>query len=137
MSNALTFSASAPVSPGISIEQLKSSNPTIPAVTQESARAALEHVCRHELPWLMYEENHPRTWGQVVQNLRGFLVMLWVKNALQGNSAQEAFFIRCDHTTMTQTDHENGLVICEVGMAPVRPSEFVTFRIRIQLNPRP
>lgn len=65
-------------------------------------------------------------------NLRGFLMMLWVKNVLQGNTTQEAFFIRCDHTTMTETDHGNGLVICEAGMASVRRSEFVTFRIRIQ-----
>lgn len=125
------------LTPGITIEDIDAGHSTIPAVTRETARAALDHMCRYELPWLMYEENHPNTWGQVVQNLRGFLVMLWVKNALQGDTAQEAFFIRCDHTTMTQTDYENGLVICEVGMAPVRPSDFVAFRIRIQLNPRP
>lgn len=134
----MSISSQVPLlTPGITIEEIDAGHSTISAVTRETAREALEHMCRHELPWLMYEENHPKTWGQVVLNLRGFLVMLWVKNALQGNSAQEAFFIRCDHTTMMQTDHANGLVICEVGMAPVKPSEFVNFRIRIQLNPRP
>ncbi|MBK8277232.1 MAG: hypothetical protein IPK92_15800 [Nitrospira sp.] len=60
-----------------------------------------------------------------------------MKDTIRGRSAQEAFFLRCDHTTMTQSEIGNGLLICDVGMAPVNPSEFVVFRILIRFAPRP
>ena len=46
-----------------------------------------------------------------------------------GIKAEEAFFVRCDHTTMTQDDIDNGRLICIIGIAPVKPAEFVIFRI--------
>jgi len=49
--------------------------------------------------------------------------------ALLGSTPDEAFFVRCDATTMTVEDLANGRLICEVGVAPVRPAEFVIFRI--------
>jgi phage tail sheath protein FI len=49
--------------------------------------------------------------------------------ALQGRRAEEAFFVRCDRSTMTQNDLDNGRLVCEIGVAPMRPAEFVIFRI--------
>ena len=49
---------------------------------------------------------------------------------LQGATAAEAFFVKCDITTMTQDDIDNGRLICVIGIAPVKPAEFVIFRIQ-------
>jgi hypothetical protein len=59
--------------------------------------------------------------------------------AFQGTTQQEAYFVRCDLTTMTQNDLDNGRLVCVVGVAPVRPAEFVIFQIGIwtQCPPNP
>ena len=58
-----------------------------------------------------------------------FLYNEWRNNSLLGATQEEAFFVRCDRTTMTQNDLDNGRLVCLVGVAPVRPAEFVIFRI--------
>jgi phage tail sheath protein FI len=83
---------------------------------------------------LAFEENVPRTWGQVVQNLRGFLSVLWAREILKGARAKEAFFVKCDLTTMTPEDLSDGTLTCLVGMAPMKPAEFIRYRIRVRLN---
>lgn len=137
MSNASTFSASAPVAPGIYVDEMDPGTPDMPAVTRELVRVSLEQICERELASLVYEENTPEIRAQLTASLRGHLVMRWAKDQLKGQSAQEAFFLRCDHTTTTQTDIDSGFLICEVGMAPVNPSEFVVFRMLIRFAPRP
>lgn len=137
MSNASTFSTSAPVAPGIYVDEIDPGGPDMPAVTRELVRASLEQICERELAEFVYEENTPKTRAQLTATLRGHLVMRWAKDQLKGRSAQEALFLRCDHTTTTQTDLDTGFLICEVGMAPVNPSEFVVFRMLIRFAPRP
>lgn len=137
MSNAPTFLTCAPVAPGIYVDEIDPGAPDMPAVTRELVRASLEHICERELACLVYEENTPETRAQLTATLRGHLVMRWAKDQLKGRSVQEAFFLRCDHTTTTQTDLDSGFLICEVGMAPVNPSEFVVFRMLIRFAPRP
>ena len=58
-----------------------------------------------------------------------FLRTVWRSGALMGVTEDEAFFVKCDRTTMTQNDLDNGRLICLVGIAPLRPAEFVIFRI--------
>ncbi|HSE43378.1 MAG TPA: phage tail protein, partial [Acidobacteriota bacterium] len=58
-----------------------------------------------------------------------FLTQCWRDGALVGRTPKEAFFVKCDRTTMTQDDIDNGKLICLVGVAAVRPAEFVLFRI--------
>jgi phage tail sheath protein FI len=58
-----------------------------------------------------------------------FLQSQWRAGALVGSRPNEAFFVRCDRTTMTQEDLNNGRLVCLVGVAPIRPAEFVIFRI--------
>ena len=53
----------------------------------------------------------------------------WRTGALLGTKPEEAFFVRCDRTTMTQNDLDNGRLICLIGVAPTNPAEFVIFRI--------
>ena len=79
--------------------------------------------------WVVFEPNDDRLWARVIDTIRLFLRTQWRLGALFGRTEQEAFFITCDRTTMTQDDILNGRLICEIGIAPVRPAEFVIFRI--------
>lgn len=79
--------------------------------------------------WVVFEPNDDRLWARVKDTIRLFLRSQWRQGALFGRTEDEAFFITCDRTTMTQDDILNGRLICEIGIAPVRPAEFVIFRV--------
>lgn len=79
--------------------------------------------------WVVFEPNDEELWARVRQTIRNFLTDVWEDGALMGSTPDEAFFVTCDRTTMTQSDIENGRLICEIGVAPTRPAEFVIFRI--------
>ena len=78
--------------------------------------------------WVVFEPNDEITWARVRRSLSDFLTSVWRSGALVGATPDEAFFVRCDNTTMTQDDIDNGRLICLVGMAPAKPAEFVIFR---------
>ena len=80
--------------------------------------------------WVVSEPNEEATWEQVRQQVTDFLLTLWREGAFMGRSMQEAFFVRCDATTMTQEDIDNGRLIVHIGVAPVKPAEFVIVRIQ-------
>lgn len=79
--------------------------------------------------WVVFEPNDYLLWDQVRRTIRNFLVRVWKSGALMGLTEEEAFFVKCDRTTMTQDDIDNGRLICLIGIAPVKPAEFVIFRI--------
>ena len=79
--------------------------------------------------WAVFEINDEPTWARVRRSISDFLTRLWMDDMLQGAKREEAFFVRCDRTTMTQSDIDNGRLICVIGIAPVKPAEFVIFRI--------
>jgi phage tail sheath protein FI len=79
--------------------------------------------------WVVFEPNDDRLWARVKDTIRLFLRSQWRQGALFGRTEDEAFFITCDRTTMSQDDVLNGRLICEIGIAPVRPAEFVIFRV--------
>jgi phage tail sheath protein FI len=83
--------------------------------------------------WVVFEPNDDRLWVQLVDQIRLFLLAQWRLGGLRGRTEQEAFFVRCDHTTMSKDDLIEGRLICEIGVAPVRPAEFVMFRIFHQM----
>jgi phage tail sheath protein FI len=89
----------------------------------------LERSIYEGTQWVVFEPNDDRLWARVTDTIRLFLRSQWRLGALFGRTEQEAFFITCDRTTMTQDDILNGRLICEIGIAPVRPAEFVIFRI--------
>jgi phage tail sheath protein FI len=78
--------------------------------------------------WAVPNDEPP--WMRVRQAISDFLTGVWRSGALQGRTADEAFFVRCGRDTMTQDDIVNGRLICEIGVAPVRPAEFVIIRIQ-------
>ncbi|HEY9206918.1 MAG TPA: phage tail sheath family protein [Candidatus Methanoperedens sp.] len=79
--------------------------------------------------WVVFEPNNERLWARVVATITQFLTGAWRDGALMGTKPEEAFFVKCDRTTMTQDDIDNGRLICVIGIAPVKPAEFVIFRI--------
>ena len=81
------------------------------------------------MQWAVFEPNSPRLWANVKDAVEGFLYVEWRNGALLGATPEQAFFVRCDRSTMTQADLENGRLICEIGVALVKPAEFVIFRI--------
>ena len=80
--------------------------------------------------WVVFEPNDEPLWARVRQTITNFLTSVWRSGALQGAKPDEAFFVKCDHSTMTQDDIDNGRLICVIGIAPVKPAEFVIFRIQ-------
>jgi phage tail sheath protein FI len=89
----------------------------------------LEHSIGRGTQWVVFEPNNERTWARVRDSVRNFLRTVWRDGALLGRTDDEAFFVRCDRTTMTQNDLDQGRLICVVGAAPIKPAEFIVFRI--------
>ena len=81
------------------------------------------------LPWVTVECNGEELWARVRQVVDTFLIEQWRAGRLPGRRPDEAFFVRCDRTTMTQQDLDTGRLVCLIGVATVRPAEFVIFRI--------
>jgi phage tail sheath protein FI len=89
----------------------------------------LERSIYEGTQWAVFEPNDKQLWANVTAAIRLFLRGQWRVGALIGATEDKAFFVKCDQTTMTQDDIDNGRLVCEVGVAPVRPAEFVIFRI--------
>jgi hypothetical protein len=79
--------------------------------------------------WVVFEPNDHRLWGKVRRDVTAFLLTMWRDGMLFGLSPEEAFFVRCDETTNPRESRDLGRLIVEIGMAPVKPAEFVIFRI--------
>jgi uncharacterized protein len=89
----------------------------------------LEASIDRGMQWAVFEPNGERLWANVRDTVYDFLYNEWIGGALLGTSPKEAFFVRCDRSTMTQNDLDNGRLVCLVGVAAIKPAEFVIFRI--------
>jgi uncharacterized protein len=90
----------------------------------------IEKSIKQGTQWVVFEPNAEPLWALVTQAVTNFLDTVWRAGALEGVKQEEAFFVRCDRTTMTEDDIANGRLIVQIGIAPVRPAEFVIFRFR-------
>lgn len=88
-----------------------------------------EETIKANTNWVVFEPNSEALWSRVRRTIELFLASLWRSGALAGSSPSEAFFVEIGRTTMTQDDIDNGRLICNIGIAPVKPAEFVIFRI--------
>lgn len=91
--------------------------------------AYLEESIDKGTEWAVFEPNGEALWGGVRRAVEDFLHGQWWSGELMGARPEEAYFVRCDRSTMTQEDIDGGRLICQVGVAPVKPAEFVIFRI--------
>ncbi len=89
----------------------------------------LEQSIEEGTQWVTFEPNAEPLWARVRQSISIFLTRVWRDGALEGLSPAEAFFVKCDRETMTEDDIQNGRLIVLVGVAPVKPAEFVIIRI--------
>jgi phage tail sheath protein FI len=79
--------------------------------------------------WVVFEPNDHALWARIRRNVSAFLVNEWRSGALFGARAEDAFYVKCDEETNPPESVDVGRVICEIGIAPVKPAEFVVFRL--------
>jgi phage tail sheath protein FI len=106
-----------------------SSDPEWKYVNLRRYFAYLEHSIDKGTQWAVFEPNGERLWANMRITISDFLFNEWQNGALLGDRADKAFFVKCDRSTMTQNDLDNGRLVCLVGVAALRPAEFVIIRI--------
>ncbi|ACK54634.1 phage tail sheath family protein [Thauera aminoaromatica] len=89
----------------------------------------LERSIEKSTQWAVFEPNGEALWANIRSSVEDFLFAEWRNGRLLGATPKEAFFVRCDRSTMTQNDIDNGRMVCLVGVAALKPAEFVIFRI--------
>ena len=106
-----------------------SSDPEWKYVNVRRYFAYLERSIDKGTQWAVFEPNGERLWANVRRTIEDFLLNEWQMGALLGEKPEKAYFVRCDRSTMTQNDLDNGRLVCLIGVAPLKPAEFVIFRI--------
>ena len=106
-----------------------SSDPEWKYVNLRRYFAYLERSIDKGTQWAVFEPNGERLWANVRSTISDFLLNEWQNGALLGDKPERAFFVKCDRSTMNQNDLDNGRLVCLIGVAPLRPAEFVIFRI--------
>jgi phage tail sheath protein FI len=106
-----------------------SSDPEWKYVNLRRYFAYLEHSIDKGTQWAVFEPNGERLWANIRITINDFLFNEWQNGALLGDRAEKAFFVKCDRSTMTQNDLDNGRLVCLVGVAALRPAEYVIIRI--------
>lgn len=86
--------------------------------------------------WCVFEPNDPQLWGKIRRNVSAFLTNVWRSGALFGLTPEEAFYVKCDAETNPPEVRDLGMVVTEIGVAIVRPAEFVIFRITQSTGPK-
>ena len=97
----------------------------------------LEQSMQRGLQWAVFEPNGDLLWANVRQTVEDFLLNEWSVGALLGDKPEKAYFVRCDRSTITQNDLDNGRLVCLVGVAPLKPAEFVIFQISVVVADEP
>lgn len=91
--------------------------------------AYIEQSIAAGLQWVVFQPNNPTLWASIRLVASNFLNRLWQQGALMGSQPQQAYFVKCDATTMTEIDILNGRVNILIGFAPIKPAEFVLITI--------
>jgi phage tail sheath protein FI len=89
----------------------------------------VEESIQRSTRWVVFEPNDRPLWKSIRRDINAFLTILWQQGALMGATPEQAFFVKCDEETNTPEIIDAGQVVTIVGMAPVKPAEFVLFRI--------
>ena len=106
-----------------------SSNASFKYVNVRRLFIYVEQSIKNATNWVVFEPNNSSLWARVQMTISAFLENLFRAGMLSGETPAEAFFVDIGPTTMSQDDILNGRLICEIGIAPSRPAEFVIFRV--------
>ncbi len=80
--------------------------------------------------WVVFEPNNEQLWGSITRNIRAYLKTLYTAGALKGKTPEEAFYVKCDESTNPNENIDLGIVTIEIGIAPVKPAEFIQINIQ-------
>jgi len=89
----------------------------------------IEESIANSTRWIVFEPNDQPLWKAIRRDVSAFLTLLWRDGALMGSTPDEAFFVKCDSETNTSESIDAGMVVTLIGIAPVKPAEFIIFRI--------
>ena len=106
-----------------------SSDPEWKYVNLRRYFAYLERSIDRGTQWAVFEPNGERLWSNIRRTIEDFLFSEWMSGALLGDKPEKAYFVKCDRSTMNQNDLDNGRLVCLIGVAALKPAEFVIFRI--------
>lgn len=90
----------------------------------------IEESLNKATQWVIFEPNDARLWASTPETIISSLLLACRSGALQGEARAEASFVKCDKTPMTRADMDAGRLVCTIGIAPVKPAEFVIFRFQ-------
>jgi len=79
--------------------------------------------------WVVFEPNEPTLWKKIIRSVDVFLADLWKQGALVGAAQDEAYYVKCDEETNPPEARDVGQLVCEIGISPVKPAEFIVVRI--------
>lgn len=106
-----------------------SSDPEYNYVNVRRLLIYLEQSIKRGTAWAVFEQNNEATWAKVAAYAKEFLMHAWKEGKLQGTKPEEAYFVKCDRSTMTQNDIDASRLIIEIGVAAVKPAEFIILRV--------
>jgi uncharacterized protein len=106
-----------------------SSNPSWRYINVRRLFNFVEKSIERGTQWVVFEPNEPRLWGRVRRDVSAFLSNVWRDGALFGLTPDQAFYVKCDEELNPPSSRDLGRLIIEIGMSPVKPAEFVIFRI--------
>jgi phage tail sheath protein FI len=89
----------------------------------------IEESIRDNTRWIVFEPNDRTLWKSIRRDVSAFLTRLWRDGALMGRTPEEAFFVKCDEETNPPDVIDAGMVVTLIGIAPVKPAEFIVFRL--------
>lgn len=89
----------------------------------------IEESILKSMNWVVFEPNDITLWKKIKRDLSAFLMGLWREGALMGARPEDAFFVQCDSETNSQGEIDQGRVVTFIGIAPVKPAEFIIFKV--------
>jgi phage tail sheath protein FI len=88
------------------------------------------------MQWVVFEPNVPSVWKTVQRNVTQFLMDLWRRGWFQGDTPEDGFYVKCDEETNPPAERNAGRLTIQVGVAPVRPAEFLTIQVAQEMQGR-
>ena len=130
--NALRMSRTGELTVGASLTLAPPARAEWKYVSVRRTAIFLEHSIDSGTQWAVFEPNDEPLWSTLRRSIEAFMTTQWRLGAFQGAEPDEAYFVKCDRTTMTQADIDAGTVNVVVGFAPLKPAEFVVLRIGLK-----
>ncbi len=109
-----------------------SRRPSLRQLSVARLMTVLRLTLEREMQWAVFEPNGAELWAEIRRTTHGLLTRLYEAGAFRGATTKEAFFVRCDRTTMTTNDLDNGRMVCLVGVAPAEPIEYLILQIALE-----